>query len=73
MIMIMSVGRAEGNSAGASLLWERCGRPALTCWQRREKGAGIHFNLQSVDNCPFFLYVLDWALLIEIQATAGIG
>ena len=38
-----------------------------------KKGAGVHFNLQSVDNCPFFLHVLDWGLLIEIQATAGIG
>jgi hypothetical protein len=28
-------------------------------------GAGIHLNLQSVDNCPFFLHVLDWGLLIE--------
>jgi hypothetical protein len=38
-----------------------------------KNGAGIHFNLQSVDNCPFFLHVLDWGLLIEIQSTAGIG
>ena len=37
------------------------------------KGAGVHFNLQSVDNCPFLLHVLDWGRLIEIQATAGIG
>ena len=37
-----------------------------------KKEAGIHFNLQSVDNCPFLLHVLDWGLLIEIQATAGI-
>jgi hypothetical protein len=39
----------------------------------RKWGAAIHFNLQSVDNCPFLLHVLDWGLLIEIQATAGIG
>src|ERR1019366_5061161 len=26
----------------------------------RKKGQGIHFNLQSVDNCPFLLHVLDW-------------
>ena len=25
-----------------------------------KKEAGIHFNLQSVDNCPFLLHVLDW-------------
>jgi len=39
----------------------------------RKRGAAIHFNLQSVDNRPFLLHVLDWGLLIEIQATAGIG
>jgi hypothetical protein len=38
-----------------------------------KKEAGIHFNLQSVDNCPFLLHVLDLGLLIETQATAGIG
>jgi len=62
--MIMRVGRAEWNRAGAGLLWERCGRLELTVrvggklrgcpTSRALRDVGRGILTLATDACPFF-------------------